>query len=110
MSIIVLLKNLWSIGLNLPRLIGLIAPIIRIIGSDEFRKILESIYDAILKALNQLRRESPEVPEVPATETQRLRIVDRLRQRLALSWLHMTEGEYNAYCNIKRENNDSHVV
>jgi hypothetical protein len=106
-----LVKNCWTIGFSLPRLIALIAPIIRVIGSEEFKKMLESFQDAVMKAVDQLRQESPDViPEVPKTMGQRIRIVDRIRRRLALSWLHMTEGEYNAYCNIKHERNDSPVV
>jgi hypothetical protein len=102
-TIITLLKNLWTIGLSFPRVISLIAPIIRIIGSEEFQKMIESIYDSVLKALSQLRKESPEIPEIPETPTQRLRIVDRLKRRIGLAWLDMSEAEYVAYCRIKND-------
>jgi hypothetical protein len=109
-TIITLIKNLWTIGSGLPRLISLIAPIIRIIGSDEFQKMLESVYDAVVKALNQLRKESPEVPEIPQTETQRVRIVDRLKRRISLAWLDISESEYNSYCQIKNKTIDSETI
>ncbi|MDR0704302.1 MAG: hypothetical protein LBF88_04865 [Planctomycetaceae bacterium] len=94
---ITLLKNLWVIGMKLPALIAILKSIIDVIGSEQVKRILEAIRDAV-------RGESViPIPETPQTEAQRLRIVQRLRQRLALSWLNMTESEYTAYCRIKND-------
>jgi hypothetical protein len=98
--VITLLKNLWAIGVGFPPFVAYIAPIIQIIGSEEFRKLMKSIYDAAVNAVDQIRKESPEIPQT-ITNRQRLRIIDRMRRRVGLAMIGMSEAEYVAYCNIK---------
>jgi hypothetical protein len=92
---IALLKNLWAIGMKLPTIIAILKSIIDVIGSDQVKRILEAIRDAVAgESVNP-------IPEIPQTEGQRRRIADRIRRRLGLTWLGMTDAEYMAYCNIK---------
>jgi hypothetical protein len=97
------IKNLWVIGAGFPQIVGYIAPIIQIIGSEEFRKLIKSIYDAVINAVSQIRKESPEIPQSQTTFTnrQRVRIIDRMKRRVGLAMIGMSEAEYVAYCNIK---------
>lgn len=99
-TFILMFKNVWTIVSNFPRILALLAPIIRIIGSEEFRKMLETIYSACVGAWNQIRQEVPETPAIPKTDEQRTGIVKRIRKRLGLSFLKMKETEYDNYCHI----------
>jgi hypothetical protein len=90
---ITFIANLWSIGTKLPAIVAIIKAIIDVIGSDQIKSILQTIKDVVTK--------ETEKEEIPATEPQRLRLVDRIKTRLGLAWLGVTQDEYTEYCKAK---------
>jgi hypothetical protein len=103
------IKNLWSltksfpallsflvtIGKLAPAIMGLVKEIVKVLGSEEAIKLLDSVKEAV-------HTESPnDIPDIPQTEKQRRRILDRTRQRLGLSWLGINRREYSQLCEVK---------
>jgi hypothetical protein len=103
------IKNLWTltksfpnivsffvmVGKIAPAIIALVKEIAAVFGSDETKKLIESIKETV-------KQESPRnIPDIPQTEGQRRRILDRVRQRLGLSWLGLSEQEYGQICALK---------
>jgi hypothetical protein len=110
-TFILFIKNLWILGAKLPGCLEFVVPIVQIIGSEEFRKMAKSIYDSVIDALSQLRKESPEIPKETKTltEPQRVRIVDRLKRRVGLAWIGISEDEFVAFENYKNNHNETIV-
>jgi hypothetical protein len=94
------LSNLWFLLTKAPQIIGIIKMIIDIIGSPQVQSLLESI-------LSALKKEVPTPDKMPKTEPERIRLLERLRRRLALSNLGMSDGDYVAFCDRKQERNQA---
>jgi hypothetical protein len=90
------IQNFWVILTKAPAIISIIRAIIDVVGSDQVQKILEVIRDALIK-------EAPptKIPDIPETENQRQRIVDRLKRKLGLSWSGLNESELDAFLTFR---------
>lgn len=88
------LFNLWALGGKLPAIIAIIRALVDIVGSDRVQKFLQTFKDA-------LNSEADKLPGPPTTEPVRARLLDRVRQRLALQHLGMTEDQYVAFCDVR---------
>jgi hypothetical protein len=71
---------------------------------------MSSIYDAVVNALHQVRKESPEIPQAgekePLTRGQRLRVVERIKRHIGLAWAGISEDEFVAFRNFKNNNSN----
>jgi hypothetical protein len=106
MTIFTLLKNLLALCGRLPAIIAVAKSLADIIGSEMVQKLLEAIRDV-------LKSESPEkIPEIeiPQTENLRERFRKRLQKRIALTWLGMSEPEYDRYCLIIGKESENNIA
>lgn len=87
------LSNLWAIGKHAPAIIAAIRAIMDIIGSETVMAAIEAVKAAVVK---QNTIDGP-----PQTEAERVRLLDRIRQRFALDALGMTEKQYIDFCNVQ---------
>jgi hypothetical protein len=72
---ITFISNLYSVLTKAPAVIGLIKAIIDIVGSTEMTSIINSIKDA-------LQKESPAGDTVKVTESDKIRLGQRIRNRI----------------------------
>lgn len=86
-TMITFLSNLWIILAKAPALIGIIKALIDIVGSAQVQSFLTAVRDA-------LKQEVPDKNTVPETEPERERLFQRIRRRMALADLNISEMEY----------------
>jgi hypothetical protein len=91
------LYNLLFVARKSPEIIALVKALIEIIGSEAVKQIVTAVRDT----LEKLKKESPEPIIIPQEEPIRLRLIDRLKQRIGLAWLGMSEADYTAFCQSK---------
>jgi hypothetical protein len=91
MTIFTFFYNLFSILKKAPAIISIVKALIDVIGSQQVQTFLESFRDA-------LKKEVPTPDNVPVTEPERLRLLDRVRKNLSLGWLGMRKSDYVTYC------------
>jgi hypothetical protein len=103
-TLLSLLKLFWTFGKHLPAIVSVITQIVSIIGSEKVQKVLESIRDIV-------KQESPEkIPDIPQTEHQRERIVERVWRRISLAKLGISEADYDSYCAIRGNMNAENIA
>jgi len=83
------LLKIWTVLKHVPQIIAIITAIINVVGSEQFKNMLEVLREA-------LKKEAP--PDaLPTTEPERKKLVQRLWQRLACNTFGYTEQEYAAF-------------
>jgi hypothetical protein len=98
------IQNLWVILMKAPAIISIVRAIMDVIGSGQVQKILESIRDAITSETTE--GES----DIPVTEGQRRRFIDKLKYRLGLAWAGFDEDDLNEFLTYRdiRNSMDNH--
>jgi len=87
---------LWTLGKRASVAMAILRNLVALLGTEQFFNLIESIRNATATEIEKL-------PAPPTTDKERIRLIDRIRHRMAMNQLGMTATQYIAFC-------DSHGI
>ncbi|MDR1922812.1 MAG: hypothetical protein LBQ66_00440 [Planctomycetaceae bacterium] len=93
-----LITNMWAIGKNIPTIIAIVKSICDLIGSDA----VQSVFQSIKETIEKIKIAQPDVIEVTPEKTAEEKLTERIKERLSLAWLDVSDADYLALRHTKR--------